>query len=81
MREYVDTFMGLIAAERWQNDSRFGKAWLRVNLAARCERDPFVPLRVVFRQYRPLIPATDASFDRIADVLAGFDRGGARAGE
>jgi len=71
---HVQTFMDLIFADRWASESRRGKAWLRTNLAARCSRDPFVPLGEVFRedQYRHLIPLNHRSFDRIADVLASF---------
>jgi hypothetical protein len=68
---HVDTFMNLIRAEGWQNQSRFGKAWLRVNLAARCSRDPFIALGSVFAyaRHNALIPIDHSSFDRIADVL------------
>ncbi len=70
----VQTFMSLIFAERWTSESRRGKAWLRTNLAARCARDPFVPLGEVFREdrYHHLIPVNHSSFDRISDVLASF---------
>jgi hypothetical protein len=71
---HIDTFMSLICAENWQNDSRFGKAWLRINLASRCESDPFVALGHVFeeRKHSSLIPLDDSSFDRIANFLASF---------
>jgi hypothetical protein len=71
---HVQTFMNLLFAERWASASRRGKAWLRANLAARCDRDPFVPLAEVFKQerYSHLIPLKHKSFDRIARVLAGF---------
>lgn len=70
--QQVDMFMGLIHAERWQSESRRGKAWLRVNLAARCVQDPFVPLGDVFLEarYRRLIPLNHPSFTRVADELA-----------
>jgi hypothetical protein len=68
---HIDTFMSLIGAGTWQNESRFGKAWLRINLAARCTRDPFIALGRVFRdaRYNGLIPLDHSSFDRIAGVL------------
>jgi hypothetical protein len=67
---HVDTFLGLIYAERWRSESRYGKAWLRTYLAARA-RDPFVALGHVFSdpRQRGLIPVNHTSFDRIADVL------------
>lgn len=68
---HVDTFMNLIHAERWGNESRLGKAWLRTNLAARCVRDPFVALGHVFNdpQYQPLIPVNHSSFGRLVGFL------------
>lgn len=71
---HVDTFMDLIGADRWNNETRVGKAWLRTILAARCERDPFVALGHVFndQQYQPLIPLNHPSFDRIINVLRRF---------
>jgi hypothetical protein len=71
---HVDTFMDLIRAESWRNESRFGKAWLRTNLAARCSRDPFIALGRVFTEarYNGLIPVDHSSFDRIAEVLSGL---------
>jgi len=71
---HIDTFMDLIHAERWRNESRFGKAWLRTNLAARCTRDPFIALGKVFNEarHKALIPVDHSSFDRIADVLRGL---------
>ena len=71
---HIDMFMNLIAAERWKNESRFGKAWLRTNLAARCVRDPFVALGHVFNdpQYQELIPVNHSSFKRIIEVLRRF---------
>jgi hypothetical protein len=70
----VDAFLDLIGADRWNNDSRYGKAWLRTNLAARCERDPFVPLGRVFDEpaNQSLIPLGHPSFDKIKTVLAKF---------
>src|ERR1700730_1281682 len=75
----VQTFMDLLFYERWESESRRGKAWLRANLAARCARDPFVPLGEVFREarYRHLIPLNHNSFNQIANVLATFADGGA----
>jgi hypothetical protein len=70
----VTTFMALIGADRWNNESRFAKAWLRTNLAARCETDPFVALGHVFSdpKYQGLIPVSDSSFKQIHDFLTGF---------
>ncbi len=72
---HVTAFMGLLAASNWKNESRFGKAWLRANLAARCERDPFVPLGVVFEDDRnkDLIPVDHKSFDPVANFLSSFE--------
>jgi len=72
--QHVQTFMDLIGADRWDNESRHGKAWLRVDLAGRCERNPFVSLGEVFREtrYHNLIPLNHRSFDRVANVLTRF---------
>jgi hypothetical protein len=72
--EKVDTFMATINSDKWNNESREAKAWLRTNLAARCARDPFVPLGRIFEetQLHRLIPVGHASFDPIADVLKTF---------
>jgi len=70
---HVDDFMSLISAEKWNDESRFGKAWLRVDLAARCKNDPFVPLGVVFteRRHDELIPLhKHVSFNEIAKVIS-----------
>jgi hypothetical protein len=71
----VDAFLDLVHANLWRSKSRSGNAWLRSNLAVRCN-DPFVALGDVFNEnrYRRLIPITlrDRSFKRIADVLATF---------
>ncbi|CAN5677639.1 hypothetical protein BH10PSE6_BH10PSE6_37290 [soil metagenome] len=69
---HVDTFMDLIHSDRWNNESRHAKAWLRASLAARCERDPFVALGDVFSEsrYQPLIPVDHPSFVRIANFLS-----------
>jgi hypothetical protein len=68
----VDAFMATIGADRWESESRKGKAWLRVSLAARCESDPFVPLGYVFKEarFKFLVPLNHASFNPIADFLA-----------
>jgi hypothetical protein len=68
---HVDEFMALIHAERWNNESRFGKAWLRTILAARCERDPFIPLGSIFseQRYQHLIPVNHPSFNKISNLL------------
>jgi hypothetical protein len=70
----VDTFLAMIGADRWQSESRRAKAWLRVNLAARCASDPFIPLGTIFDESRHngLIPVGHPSLKRIADVLASF---------
>ncbi len=72
--EHVDYFMALIVSEKWNNESRQGKAWLRTNLAARCAADPFVPLGHIFSkdEYRTLIPLEDNSFKDIHNFLAEF---------
>jgi hypothetical protein len=69
---HVQTFLAMVKAEAWPSPSRYGKAWLRSNLAVRCEVDPFVPLGKVFREKRheALIPVTDKSFNQIATFLS-----------
>jgi hypothetical protein len=73
---HVDCFLALLAADKWPSPSRFGKAWLRSNLAGRCSVDPFIPLGKVFNEQRHdnLIPLGDACFKRIVDVLSGIGR-------
>lgn len=70
----IDTFMATVHADRWLSESRKAKAILRVNLALRCVRDPFVPLGEVFvdRRNRRLIPLGHRSFNQMADLLARF---------
>jgi Protein of unknown function (DUF3226) len=69
---HVDMFLSLLIAERWASPTRKDKAWLRTNLAGRCENDPFIPLGRVFTEGRHegLIPVGDPSFDYIADLLS-----------
>jgi hypothetical protein len=69
---HVDAFLATLKAETWQSNSRFGKAWLRSNLAARCAVDPFVPLGKAFndKKHAGLIPIKHKSFKQIADFLA-----------
>ena len=71
---HVNTFAALVQTERWDSACRKGEMWLRSNLAARCERDPFVTLRNVFTVPRNqfLIPLNDACFNAISEVLNGF---------
>ncbi len=71
---HVDTFLSLLAADRWANESRVGKAWLRSDLAARCQTDPFIALGTAFNdsRYRDLIPVQHRSFKRVADFLGAF---------
>jgi len=71
---HVNNFMAVLAADKWNNESRVGKAWLRTNLAARCVVDPFVALGHVFEEpkYQTLIPLDHASFKPVADFLASF---------
>lgn len=71
---HVDYFLGLLQADKWPSESRRGKAWLRANLAARCEHDPFIALGNVFAKDRDcaLIPVTDPTLDPIANFLASF---------
>jgi hypothetical protein len=71
---HVDTFLSLLAAENWNSESRRGKAWLQANLAARCERDPCVPLWRIFKDPRfyDLISLEHASFNCIVKFLSSF---------
>ena len=73
---HVQTFMDLVKTEKWPSPSRIGKAWLRSNLAVRCEVDPFVPLGKAFNEKRheSLIPLKHKSFNRIADFLSGVGK-------
>ena len=72
--DYVDNFAALVQTDRWESISKKGEMWLRSNLAARCERDPFVTLRNVFTEPRNqfLIPLEHACFKAISEVLNGF---------
>ena len=69
----TDHFMARLLADKW-SDSRYGKAWLRSNLAARCQSDPFIPLGKVFADARHhwLIPTEHNSFNQISDFLVSF---------
>jgi hypothetical protein len=71
---HVDTFMSMVGADNWNNESRYAKAWLRTNLAARCEPDPFVALGHVFenQKHQHLIPVNHASLNDVANFLASF---------
>lgn len=71
---FVDQFAAQAQVDRWSNENRKKEMWLRSNLAARCERDPFVTLRNVFTDQRNqhLIPLDHASFQNISDVLTSF---------
>ncbi len=72
---HVDSFMASLKSDKWDNESREGKAWLRTNLAARCDNDPFVALGHVFEhsRYSQLIPFKHNSFKAIVDFLTTFD--------
>lgn len=67
----VNHFLDSLHADKWSSASRRAKAWLRVNLAMRCERDPFVPLGHVFGEtkHHHLIPVAHPSFDGLANFL------------
>jgi hypothetical protein len=69
----TDHFMARLLADGW-TESRKGKAWLRSNLAARCESDPFIPLGKVFTEIRHygLVPTEHNSFNAIANYLTSF---------
>jgi len=70
----IDQFHADVGADRWNSTCRKNEMWLRANLAAKCERDPFVSLRNVFSQRATmeLIPLIHSSFQRIEDELARF---------
>ena len=53
-----------------RNELREAKAWLRINLALRCN-DPFVALGHVFNmsKHGGLIPVDDSSFSEIVSAL------------
>jgi hypothetical protein len=69
----IDDLLALCGADKWTN-SRWGKAWLRANLAIRCEQDPFVALGHVFSdaRYQHLIPVDHPSLNQIAAFLGSF---------
>lgn len=71
----VDQFAACIHTDRWNNEIRVYKMWLRTMLAASCERDPFIVLRNIFNNHRNrhLIPADHRCFDRVANALRTFD--------
>lgn len=75
MARKVDDFAALVKTDKWGSECRKGEMWLRSNLAARCERDPFVTLRNVFTvpRNRFLIPLDCSSFKAISDVLTDFE--------
>jgi hypothetical protein len=68
---HVDNFAALVGTDRWPHERRSKEMWLRSNLAARCQRDPFVTLQNVFtnRHHQNLIPLNHPSFQNISDVL------------
>jgi hypothetical protein len=72
--QHIDHFLATVGADGWGNVSRYGKAWLRTNLAVRCARDPFVPLGHVFSKdaLSDLIPIGDPSFKPMSDLLKRF---------
>ncbi|MEH2546363.1 hypothetical protein V1283_003008 [Bradyrhizobium sp. AZCC 2262] len=72
--EKTDHYLATVLADKWRSESRFGKAWLRANLAVRCASDPFIPLGKVFREpkHYHLVPVAHNSFKPIADYLTDF---------
>jgi len=68
----VDHFLALIGANRWHSQSRYWKAWLRINLAVRCDHDPFVPLGKAISEPRNryLIDFTHGSLDDISSYIS-----------
>ena len=69
----IDYFAAMLRADEWEV-RRKAKFWLRVALAAGCEKDPFVYLSKVFSdpKLNGLIPLGHNSLDPIADVLSSF---------
>jgi hypothetical protein len=74
MGGFVDQFASQAKVDKWKSECRKKEMWLRSDLAARCERDPFVSLRNVFsdKTNRWLIPLDDPSFKKIHDAMAKF---------
>lgn len=68
----VDQFADCTGASGWPEVGKLGKMKLRSLLAAKHKRDPFIGLGNVWVQNEDLIPLGHASFDKIADVLAGY---------
>jgi hypothetical protein len=73
---HVDQFSALVGTDKWKSECRRKEMWLRSNLAARSEADPFVSLRNVFsdKKNRGLVPLREATVKRIADFLIDFAR-------
>jgi hypothetical protein len=67
----VDNFMAIIHADKWNSDSRRGKAWLRTNFAIRCDKDPFISMgdAISDAKYSYLIDFHHESFNDISDYL------------
>ncbi len=65
----TSNYLALSGSSSWSSVSREGKAWLTANLAIRCIPDPAIPLGLLFRKHRNLIPLSHHSFDRIAGFL------------
>lgn len=70
----TDAFLELVHWETWKSEKRRAKAWLRSNLAVRCDRDPFIPLKAVFKKDGRLIPVTNdvQEIRNLANVISSF---------
>ena len=61
----------IIKADQWASESRRWKAWLRINLAIRCERDPFISMgdAISDKHHKRLIDFSHRSLSPIAEYL------------
>jgi hypothetical protein len=74
--QQTDAYLALVQAERWNDPSRYSKAWLRSNLAVRSDR-PTLQLHSIFKDGPwDLIPAGSGSgaFNDLTAYLSTFSR-------
>lgn len=74
MASKTENYRALVQADKWKSPSRREEMWLRANLAARSERDPFITLRNVFSdpKNRWLVPLDNPAFDPFEQMLRDF---------
>lgn len=69
--DWTTDYLKRSGAENWANETRYGKAWIRSNLAIRHDKEPDIWLGSLFRDDKShhLIPLKHKSFKRVADYL------------